>query len=202
MKTNLLIFKCYNLTGGAIGLLEASESPEISKRYEQIARKYAEQNILGPINVLWIHHFINGNHEQADKLWKEYLSAAPRLMFHRIVQVAREKMDTNLVEKLLSLLKNGTAISEGAIGNVYSALVDIQTSKEDVPQILSSLKNAVDAVCLENINSTALNRAKQVVEKAGQSFPYKIPEKKSKKQESSSSSSSSSSDDEVKQKKN
>lgn len=186
-------------TGGAIGLLESS--PEIIKRYEEVARKYAEQNILGPINVLWIHHFINGNHEQADKLWKEYLSAAPRLMFHRIVQVAREKSDTNLVEKLLSLLKNGTSISEGAIGNVYSALIDIQSTKEDVPLILESLKKAVDAVCLENINTTALNRAKQVVEKAGKSFPYKLPEKKSnKKEDSSSSSSSSSSDDEVKQK--
>lgn len=185
--------KIATVSGGAIGLLESS--PEISKNYEAIARKYAEQNILGPINVLWIHHFINAEHEKADKLWKEYLSASPRLMFHRIVQVAREKSDADLVLKLLSLLKNGTAISEGAIGNVYSALIDIQTAKEDVPKILESVNKAVESVCLENINATALSRAKQVVEKTGQNFPYKVPEKKSKKDTSSSSSSSSSDDD-------
>lgn len=118
-------------------------------------------------------------------------------MFHRIVQIAREKEDTALIEKLISLLKNATAISEGAIGNAYSALIDIQCTKENVPALLDSMKKAIDSVCLENINATALNRAKQTVEKAGQKFPYKLPEKKTKKQESSSSSSSSSSDDEV-----
>lgn len=184
--------------GGAIGLLEGA-TPELIKRYEQTARKYAAQNIIGPINVLWIHHFVKEEFAEADKLWKEYLSSAPRLMFHRIVQVAREQSSTSMIERLISLLQNGTAISEGAIGNCYSALIDIQSAKGDASVVLDTLTKAVDAVCLENINTTALNRAKEVVEKAGKSFPYTIPDKKAKK-DSSSSSSSSSSDDDVRQK--
>jgi leucine-rich PPR motif-containing protein len=188
------------LLGGAIGLLEGA-TPDITKRYEKIAQKYATQNILGPINVLWIHHFVNGDFAEADKVWKEFLSSTPRLMFHRIIQHAREKSDAQLVEKLISTIQSGTAISEGAIGNCYSALVDIESAKDNATTVLDCLKKAVDAVCLENINTTALNRAKEVVVKAGKTFPYTIPEKTTKKQDSSSSSSSSSSsDDDVKQK--
>lgn len=119
-------------------------------------------------------------------------------MFHRIIQHAREKEDTAITEKLISILKNATHVSEGAIGNAYSALIDIQTAKGNATEILETVKKAVDAVCLENINATALSRAKNSVEAAGKAFPYKVPEKKTKKQDSSSSSSSSSSsDDEV-----
>lgn len=118
-------------------------------------------------------------------------------MFHRIIQHAREKEDIALTEKLISVLKNLTQISEGAIGNVYSAHIDIQVAKGNATEILDSVKKAVDSVCLENINATALSRAKKSVEAAGKAFPYKIPEKKTKSKDSSSSSSSSSSDDEV-----
>lgn len=179
-----------------------SSSPEIAKRYEDMARKYANAEILGPINVLWIHYFINGNNAEAEKIYKEFLSSTTRLMFHRIVQVAREKVDAGLIQKLITVLQNGTAISEGAIGNCYSALLDIQATQNDASLLLDTLKKAIDSVCLENINATALNRAKETIEKAGKSFPYKIPDKKAKKQESSSSSSSSSSsDDDVREKK-
>lgn len=181
--------------GGAIGLLE--NNPETVDRFEVLAKKYASHNILGPINVLWIWHFLHGDAQKADKIFKEFLSSAPRLMFHRIIQHARDKNDIQVTEKLLSILKNATHVSEGAIGNVYSALIDIQTTKGNPTEILDTLKTAVDSVCLENINTTALTRAKQCVEGAGKTFPYKIPQKKTKKQDSSSSSSSSSSDDEV-----
>jgi leucine-rich PPR motif-containing protein len=197
------IIYCYKLIskyllGGAIGLLMTGSS-DIDSQFEKIARKYADHQILGPVNVLWIHYFVSGNQQKTDQLWKEYLSASPRLMFHRIIQEGREKENPEMVNKLISYLNNGTSISEGAIGNVYSSLIDIYASKKDVPALLDSLKKAVDSVCLENINTTALNRAKECIESAGQKFPYKIPEKKSKKQQdnSSSSSSSSSSDDEV-----
>jgi leucine-rich PPR motif-containing protein len=180
--------------GGAIGLLEAS--PNSIDRFEVLARKYAAHNILGPINVFWMYHFIHGNAQKAEQVYKEFLSSAPRLMFHRIVQYARDKNDAATVEKLISILKNSSHISEGAIGNAYSALIDIYSTKGDAAQLSDVVKQAVDSVCLENINVTALTRAKQCVEGAGKNFPYKIPEKKASK-DSSSSSSSSSSDDEV-----
>lgn len=158
---------------------------------EQLAEKYAERGIIAPMNVLWSHHFVNENIEVSDRIWDKYLAKAPRLMFQRIVHLAREKQDDKLIQRLIVLLKK-TQVSEGAIGNAYSCLLDVHASKEQFDAGLIALDSAVKDVCLENINRTALQRIKTGVEKSGKSFPYKLPEKTNKPTESSSSSSSSS----------
>lgn len=142
------------------------------------------------MNVLWSHHFANGNIEVSDRIWDQHLAKAPRLMFQRIVHLAREKQDEKLIQRLIVLLKK-TKVSEGAIGNAYSCLLDVLASKEQFDDGLIALDSAIKDVCLENINRTALQRIKTGVEKSGKSFPHKIPEKTTKPSESSSSSSSS-----------
>lgn len=186
--------------GGAVGILEAM--PESADQFEQLALKYAAKGQLGPMNVLWSFHFINNNKETADRLWNEYLASAPRLMFQRIVHLARDKQDHDLVQRLIDLLRNAK-VSEGAIGNAYSCLLDIYSNKNDADACLKTLDISIKDVCLENINRTALMRVKDCVEKAGKKFPHQIPNKapKNTKAENSSSSSSSSSDDEVDRKK-
>lgn len=187
--------------GGAVGILETF--PEMNERYENIAEKYCERGIVSPMNVLWLHYFIMDNQEAAERIWNKYLSSSPRLMFQRIVHLAREKQDDTLIIKLIELLKN-TKVSEGAIGNAYSCWLDILTSKEKYDECLVVLDAAIKDVCLEHINRTALMRIKDGIEKSGKDFPYKIPSKQianTKAQETSSSSSSSSSDDEVTKKK-
>jgi leucine-rich PPR motif-containing protein len=182
--------------GGAVGILDSL--PGSSAHFEQVAGKYAEKGLLGPMNVLWMHHFINANNMDADRLWDKYLKDAPRLMFQRVVHLAREKQDSDLVERLIKLLKTAK-VSEGALGNAYSCLLDIQSTKNDFEAAMKSLENAIKDVCLENINRTALLRIKEGVEKAGNVFPYVIhnASNNSKNLQSSSSSSSSSSDEEV-----
>lgn len=188
--------------GGAVGILDAL--PECSGKFEEIAVKYAKKGLLGPMNVLWMHHFIKNETEIADRLWKEHLSSAPRLMFQRIVHLGRESQDTDLIQRLINLLKTAK-VSEGALGNAYSCLLDIQSNKSDFDSALKSLDEAIKDVCLENINKTALMRIKEGVEKSGKNFPHTIPSKsgnnKNTADSSSSSSSSSSSDDEVTKKK-
>ena len=187
--------------GGAVGILEAM--PESAEQFEQLALKYAAKGQLGPMNVLWSFHFINNNKETADRLWNEYLASAPRLMFQRIVHLGRDNQDHDLVQRLIDLLRNAK-VSEGAIGNAYSCLLDIYSNKNDADACLKTLDISIKDVCLENINRTALMRVKECVEKAGKKFPHVIPNKapKNTKAENSSSSSSSSSDDEVDRKKN
>lgn len=150
------------------------------------------------MNCLWIHYFIKKD-PRADKIFEEYLKDAPRLMFHHVVQYGREQQDDTLVENLIGVLKEAK-VSEGAIGNAYSCLIDIKAAKNDAEGCLKATSDCVQDVCFEHVNRTALMRAKDCVEKAGQKFPHTIPEKKAANQDSSSSSSSSSSDDEVKQK--
>uniref|UniRef100_W4VRN5 Putative bicoid mrna stability factor n=1 Tax=Corethrella appendiculata TaxID=1370023 RepID=W4VRN5_9DIPT len=185
--------------GGSAGILEAQ--PELVDRFEVIAEKYIKHNIIGPMNVLWMYHFISGNESAADSIWNKHLQNSPRIMFQRVIHVGRERNDDQLISKLVSQLKTAK-VSEGAIGNVYSCLIDIYCQKEKFDDGLQALNAAVKDVCLDNINRTALIRLKDGLEKAGQKFPFTIPEKISKSQESSSSSSSSSSDDDVHAKKN
>ncbi|KAH8324400.1 hypothetical protein KR074_006666 [Drosophila pseudoananassae] len=180
--------------GGAVGILD--KHPELVPQYQSLAEKYAAHNQLGPMNVLWMHLISSGQEAASKQIWDKHLSNAPRLMFQRVLQTAREQQDEKLASVVISQLRD-SKISEGAIGNAYSCLIDIQTNKGITDKALDVLANAVKDVSLENINRTALLRLKQAVEEKSQKFPYTIPEKRTKADDSSSSSSSSSSDDDV-----
>lgn len=169
----------------------------ISLLDEQLAESYAKHNQLGPMNILWIHHMSNGNEAASKKIWDKYLSSAPRLMFQRVLQTARDQNDDKLAQTVINLLRE-SKISEGAVGNAYSCLIDIQTANGKADKALETLNTAVKDVCLENINRTALLRLKAVLEAEKKKFPYTIPDKKAYSNKSiSSSSSSQSSDDDV-----
>ncbi|EDV30832.1 uncharacterized protein Dana_GF14846 [Drosophila ananassae] len=180
--------------GGAVGILD--KHPELVPQYQSLAEKFAAHNQLGPMNVLWMHLISSGQEAASKQIWDKHLSNAPRLMFQRVLQTAREQQDEKLASVVISQLRD-SKISEGAIGNAYSCLIDIQTTKGNADKALDVLANAVKDVSLENINRTALLRLKQAVEEKSQKFPYTIPEKRTKAEDSSSSSSSSSSDDDV-----
>ncbi|KAH8391791.1 hypothetical protein KR215_003667 [Drosophila sulfurigaster] len=185
--------------GGAVGILD--KHPELVAQYEALAEKYAALGQLGPMNVLWMHLISNGQEVASKQIWDKHLSNAPRLMFQRVLQTAREQQDEKLASTVISQLRS-SKISEGAIGNAYSCLLDIQTTKGNTDKALDVLANAIKDVSLEHINRTALLRLKQAVEAKSQKFPYTVPEKRTKAGESSSSSSgSSSSDDDVSPKK-
>jgi leucine-rich PPR motif-containing protein len=147
------------------------------------------------MNVYWMHLF-STNDPKADEVFKAHLVDAPRLMFQRVIQVGRDTSDSELVQRLITHLQ-GTKVSEGAIGNAYSCLLDIYASKDNSDACLKTVGDCVKEVCFEHVNKTALTRAKTCVEKSGKKFPFTIPEKKTTNQQESSSSSSSSSDDEV-----
>ncbi|XP_022232197.2 LOW QUALITY PROTEIN: leucine-rich PPR motif-containing protein, mitochondrial [Drosophila obscura] len=181
--------------GGAVGILD--KHPELLPQYQALAEKYAAHNQLGPMNVLWMHLISSGQEAASKEIWDKHLSQLPRLMFQRVLQTAREQQDEKLATSVISQLRD-SKISEGAIGNAYSCLIDIQTTKGQHEKALDVLSNAVKDVSLENINRTALLRLKVAAEEKDLKFPYSIPEKKVSKADSSSSSSSSSdSDDDV-----
>uniref|UniRef100_A0A1B0ABF4 PROP1-like PPR domain-containing protein n=1 Tax=Glossina pallidipes TaxID=7398 RepID=A0A1B0ABF4_GLOPL len=177
--------------GGALGMLE--KHPEVLPQFEKLAESYAAHKHLGPVNMLWIHFLSQGDIDRANNVWSKYLSNAPRLMFQRVLQTAREQNDEKLAQTVVDQLR-GSKISEGAIGNAYSCLIDIQCSKGNNDKALEIVKTAVKDICLENINRTALQNLKAALEAEGKKFPYTIPEKRSK---AMSSSSSHSSDDDV-----
>lgn len=111
-------------------------------------------------------------------------------MFQRVVQHCRETKDDVLINKLIDHLKT-SKVTEGAIGNAYSCLIDVLVTKEKVEEAITTFENAIKDVSIENLNRTAILRVKEMHEKLNKPFNYKLPTKSNK-----SSSSLSSSDEE------
>ncbi|CAG9826701.1 unnamed protein product [Diabrotica balteata] len=158
--------------GGAYGILE--KHPDLTEQYEQLALKYAKRGIVGPLNVLWTRYFINQNHEKADQIWNEHLKDSNRIMFQKIVHTAREEQNENLAKKLIEHLK-ASSVSEGALGNAYSCLLDVLFSKENHKHVVETFEEAMKAVSLSFLNRTAIIRSKEAFEKLGKTFDYEIP---------------------------
>lgn len=152
-----------------------------------IAEKYAKHGQAGPMNVLWTYYFINGNDAEAEKIWNEYVKDAPRIMFQRVLQEARERCSEELAQKLISHLKS-SKVTEGALGNAYSCLLDVLSTKKVNERVIEEFENAIKDVNINFINKTAVLRVKTIYEQLGKPFNYKIPSKADKLSSSSSSS--------------
>lgn len=181
--------------GGAVGILD--QHPELLPKYEILAKKYASRGIVAPMNVLWSHYFTLGNYETADSLWNEHLQNTPRIMFQRVVQHARENNDLTLIQKLVEHLKI-SQVTEGALGNAYSCLLDIACTKAQPKEVVSIFESTIKEVSIHSINRTAVVRVKSIYDQLGQAFNHKIPAKTNAKPSSSSSSSNSSEEDDNK----
>lgn len=156
---------------------------------KEIAIKYANKGIIAPVNVLWSHYFINQQHEEAEKIWQTYLQGAPRIMFQRVVQHCRQQKDDQLIKQLIDHLKI-SKVTEGALGNAYSCLLDVLVSKEKNEETIKCFQEAIKDVSIEFINKTALTRVKEVHDKLNLPFNHQIPNKSNKMSSSSQSSSS------------
>ncbi|ETN57784.1 bicoid stability factor [Anopheles darlingi] len=188
--------------GGASGIL--SQHPELHERYLQLAEQYAKWDLLAPINALWIHYFIAGESDKANAIWDRHLAQSSRIMFQKVIQLARDTKDDALCRRLLEQLQN-SKISEKGKGLIYSCLIDTLVGKNQPEQGLLALETALKETCLENVNRTALKRLSDSLSAKGLPFPYAIPAKTVKAAEPSSTSSSdsdseSSSDEEAKKK--
>lgn len=145
-----------------------------------MALKYAKRGIIAPVNVLWTYHFMKGNDQRAEQLWNEYVKDNPRIMFQKILQTVRENADDSLATKLVNLLKNSSSITNGALGNAYSCLLDVLTSQEKHEEVIKTFEEAIQHISVDNLNRTAVLRVKQVYEKQGKEFVQDIPQRRKK----------------------
>lgn len=155
---------------------------------EAIALKYADKKILAPVNILWTHYFINGDYDKSKKVWDKYLKGSSRIMFQRVVQIARTNQNEEIIKNLIDHLKTSN-ITEGALGNVYSCLIDIKYSKGPAKDVIETFEKALKDVSVDSMNRTAVIRVKNCHDELGIPFTHKIPNK-TKNQNTSTSSSS------------
>lgn len=140
------------------------------------------------MNVLWAHHFIKEDETTANRIWTSYLSNTPRIMFQRVVQLARETKNETLIRRLIDHLKQ-TKVTEGAVGNAYSCLLDVLVSLEKHDEAIKVFEKISNELNIEYVNRTALMRVKEIYEKTGKEFKHVIPLKSRQTHQTSSSSS-------------
>lgn len=121
------------------------------------------------------------------------MQGASRIMFQRVVQVARENKDEDLIRKLIQHLKT-SQVTDGAIGNAYSCLLDVLVAKENDNELVEAFEMAVKEIPVDTINRTAILRVRDVYVKLDKPFLHKIPPKINKPSTQTSNSSSSAED--------
>lgn len=145
-----------------------------------MALRYAKRGIVAPINVLWTYHFIKGNDERAEQLWKDYVKDSNKIMFQKILQTVRKNNDDSLALKLVELLKS-SSITNGALGNAYSCLLDALTAQGKFEDVINNFEQAIEHISVEHLNRTAVLRVKHVYEKQEREFTQNIPLRKKNK---------------------
>lgn len=140
------------------------------------------------MNVLWANYFISGDDVKAEEIWSKYIQGAPRIMFQRVLQYARDRQDEALTKKLISHLKS-SSVTEGAIGNAYSCLLDILVVKGKDEEAIVNFENAIKDISINYLNRTAVQRVSEIYAKQGKAFTHKIPSKADKIGSTSSSTS-------------
>ncbi|KAF6210429.1 hypothetical protein GE061_013535 [Apolygus lucorum] len=168
-------------------------NPELLPQVEELAEVYRKKGYLDPTNMLWVQYTIVGDEEKAEKAWA-HLKPDDRIMFMPIIKQARQTLDLNMVENLLSkCMKSGA--SSSAIGIIYTSILDILLSQDKLVECEQRLKEALKVCALEDIGRNILRKLKTNLELAGKEFKYDIPPRKSRVPRSSQDSSSSSDSD-------
>lgn len=98
-------------------------------------------------------------------------------MFQKILQTARENTDDKLAIKLVELLKS-SPITNGALGNAYSCLLDVLTTQGKHQKVIDTFEQAVLHISVGDLNRTAVLRVKEVYDKEGKLFNHLIPLRK------------------------
>ncbi|XP_012266542.2 leucine-rich PPR motif-containing protein, mitochondrial isoform X2 [Athalia rosae] len=115
--------------------------PELVDKYTQFAEKQAERGFLQPINMLWIHYFLNES-EKANPIWTNYLIGSPFIAFHPILQNATRTNNPELIKRLLKTLETWPNLNTEAKKYVYTTLIklyDIMGHYQDSINVLQEL---------------------------------------------------------------
>lgn len=98
-------------------------------------------------------------------------------MFQKILQIVRQNKDDVMAKKLVNYLKDST-ITNGALGNAYSCLLDVLITEGKYEEAIEMFEKAIEKVPIDKFNRTAVLRVKEVYERQRKVFTHNIPPKK------------------------
>ncbi|KAI5639901.1 bicoid stability factor [Phthorimaea operculella] len=149
-------------------LASIMDNQDLTDKCRKVAELAASRGQLMPANLLWMEYLLAGKKEQADTLWKLWLSNANVLVFRRLLQEAHTRKDPTLIEHLIANLKSNQKISEGSIGNAYSRLINLYLQDNKVKEAIAEYEKAVKSGVSEgSFNKNMLARLKEVAQSHG-----------------------------------
>lgn len=139
-----------------------------------MAAKYAEKQILLPINTIWCYYVFTKNADGANKIWTQHLATASEIRYRPVLFKAIRNQDSGIVENLIEYLKSAKV--QQSTDLAYSALIDIHSLNGEFERGLNVLDELVKSSSINAVNVETLKRIKTGVEEAGKKFPYEINE--------------------------
>ncbi|XP_059055507.1 leucine-rich PPR motif-containing protein, mitochondrial [Achroia grisella] len=148
---------------------------ELLRKCHTIATIGASKGHLIPANLLWMEYILADKEQEADALWKNSLVNADGIIFRRLLQESHVRNESRYIEKLITTLQSNNHISLGSLGNVYSRLINLHLTNNNLQEAGNVLKKAIDCgVSSEHFNKNCVNRLRAAFEAAGKEFNYSI----------------------------
>ncbi|XP_065204761.1 leucine-rich PPR motif-containing protein, mitochondrial-like isoform X2 [Planococcus citri] len=154
------------------------KSPQFLPQVERIANKCLEkdsQNTM-PISVIWIHHLISKNYDEAEKLWCNYLQKSTRTIgFKGLCNRAVKEGNVEVLQVLKSYVEREVDTGLKSLGIIYGSLIKVLVSQDKVSDAMQVLEEGASKIGVENIMRNALETLKAACVSRDIPFNYTIP---------------------------
>ncbi|XP_049868249.1 leucine-rich PPR motif-containing protein, mitochondrial [Pectinophora gossypiella] len=141
---------------------------DLIQKCHKVAELAASRGQLMPANLLWMEYVLAGKNQEAESLWKLWLSKANVLVFRRLLQEAHTKNDPQLIETLINALKSNQKISEGSLGNAFSRLINLYLTNSKTSEAIKVYEQAKKlGVTANSFNKNCLKRLQDAAKAEG-----------------------------------
>lgn len=134
-----------------------------------MAKKYADKNILSPMNAIWCDAVINKYNETAQEIWSKYIQNKATVEFRPIIDKAIKDNDDAMLCELIEYLQTAN-VSKPTLDGLNAGLLSIYLNNErfdgalEIAKILKSNQRSM--------RPNDLRRLKAGLEKDGKEFPF------------------------------
>ncbi|XP_058808369.1 leucine-rich PPR motif-containing protein, mitochondrial-like [Phymastichus coffea] len=147
------------------------QHPELLEQYELVAHRCNENNIPGPIHVLWIYYFFT-NESKSEKLWSQFIKKSKISIWMEVKNF--QQTTPEIYVKVAELLKD-SEIKKSTMSNNFTSLIE-RALKSDHPNKyvigLQCLLHATEKLPMESYDIDLLVRLQKGLENSGVKWPW------------------------------
>ncbi|XP_041986989.1 leucine-rich PPR motif-containing protein, mitochondrial [Aricia agestis] len=143
----------------SVALSKVVQSPDMLSKCEKIADIAASKGFKLPANLLWMELLLSGKDTEANNIWNKHLVDSDSVIFRRLLQVAHERKQPQIIEKMIENLNSSPKISNASKGNAFSRLINYYVGENELQKAKECLDRAYGmGLTLDDINKTSIDR--------------------------------------------